>query len=155
MKSQPPLCLSSPAGRHVALDGRPVEFTEAILQEIAATYDPALSEAPLVIGHPKLNAPAYGWAKGLEVREGMLYHRAAPGGPRVRRSREPQDVKMRSAPQMPDSPRQPGSGQYAPYRLPRCRAAHAIKGIPDALNFAEDDGDLIPNSRKRPTRWRL
>ncbi|HCF7515789.1 TPA: peptidase, partial [Pseudomonas aeruginosa] len=32
-----------PAGRHVALDGRPVEFTEAILQEIAATYDPALS----------------------------------------------------------------------------------------------------------------
>ncbi|MFO6238944.1 peptidase, partial [Pseudomonas aeruginosa] len=70
-----------PAGRHVALDGRPVEFTEAILQEIAATYDPALSEAPLVIGHPKLNAPAYGWAKGLEVREGMLYaepHQVVP-----------------------------------------------------------------------------
>ncbi|WDM08476.1 peptidase [Pseudomonas aeruginosa] len=142
-----------PAGRHVALDGRPVEFTEAILQEIAATYDPALSEAPLVIGHPKLNAPAYGWAKGLGGARGHALCRAAPGGPRVRRSREPQDVQEAQRFGVPAGlTRQPGSGQalLAPYRLPRCRAA-GHQGIPDApFNFAEDDGALAIEFAEAP-----
>ena len=40
-------------------------FTANRLDEIAASYNPATQEAPLVFGHPKDNEPAYGWAKRL------------------------------------------------------------------------------------------
>ncbi|HGP0281935.1 TPA: peptidase, partial [Pseudomonas aeruginosa] len=134
-----------PAGRHVALDGRPVEFTEAILQEIAATYDPALSEAPLVIGHPKLNAPAYGWAKGLEVREGMLYAEPHQVVPEFAEAANRKMYKKRSASvYLPDSPGNPVPGKHYLRHIGFLGAVPpAIKGIPDApLNFAEDDGAL-------------
>lgn len=34
---------------------------------------PALSEAPIVIGHPRTDAPAYGWVKSLSARGDRLY----------------------------------------------------------------------------------
>lgn len=52
-------------GRHVAMSGDVLDFTEADLAACAAAYDPAKHEAPIVVGHPKLDAPAYGWAKSL------------------------------------------------------------------------------------------
>ncbi len=55
------------AGRHVASDGTVHEITRADLTNLAQSYDPQLSEAPIVIGHPTLNAPAYGWVKSLIV----------------------------------------------------------------------------------------
>jgi hypothetical protein len=58
------------AGKHVASDGRVITFTEAQVKATAAAYDPALHEAPLVIGHPKSNDPAFGWAKGLTFSAG-------------------------------------------------------------------------------------
>lgn len=51
------------AGSHVDSKGQPHVFTEADLDRIAASYDPATHEAPAVIGHPKDNAPAYGWVE--------------------------------------------------------------------------------------------
>lgn len=142
-----------PAGRHVALDGRPVEFTEAILQEIAATYDPALSEAPLVIGHPKLNAPAYGWAKGLEVREGMLYAEPHQVVPEFAEAANRKMYKKRSASvYLPDSPGNPVPGKHYLRHIGFLGAVPpAIKGIPDApLNFAEDDGSLAIEFAEAP-----
>src|SRR5262249_43824508 len=53
------------AGKHTAMSGEVIEFSEADLKQIAASYDPALHEAPIVIGHPAHNAPAFGWAKSL------------------------------------------------------------------------------------------
>lgn len=61
------------AGTHVAVDGREITFSAADVDELAASYDPALSEAPLVVGHPKLDAPAYGWAQSLRAHDGVLY----------------------------------------------------------------------------------
>lgn len=46
--------------------GREHEFTDTDLDRIVATYDPAHHEAPIVIGHPKDNAPAFGWVEGLK-----------------------------------------------------------------------------------------
>jgi hypothetical protein len=39
----------------------------ADVQEAVANYDPALHEAPIVIGHPKLDDPAYGWVDSLSL----------------------------------------------------------------------------------------
>ncbi|MBA4792294.1 MAG: peptidase [Phenylobacterium sp.] len=56
-------------GKHRAVDGKVYEFSEAQVAEIAASYDPALSAAPIVLGHPKMDDPAWGWVKGLRVDE--------------------------------------------------------------------------------------
>ncbi|OLF53795.1 peptidase [Pseudomonas chlororaphis] len=53
------------AGKHVDSQGRTVEFTEADLAASISGYDPALHRAPLVIGHPKDNGPAYGWVRSI------------------------------------------------------------------------------------------
>ncbi|HCF4779030.1 TPA: peptidase [Pseudomonas aeruginosa] len=130
-----------------------MEFTEAILQEIAATYDPALSEAPLVIGHPKLNAPAYGWAKGLDVREGMLYAEPHQVVPEFAEAANRKMYKKRSASvYLPDSPGNPVPGKHYLRHIGFLGAVPpAIKGIPDApFNFAEDDGALAIEFAEAP-----
>jgi len=56
-------------GTHTALDGKVLTYTESDLDAIVSSYDPAKNEAPMVVGHPKLNHPAFGWVKELK-REG-------------------------------------------------------------------------------------
>ena len=43
------------------------------LSDIAAHYDKSKHEAPITKGHPKSNAPAYGWIEELFVRGDSLY----------------------------------------------------------------------------------
>jgi len=59
-------------GHHRDMSGADISFSESDLAETAAAYDPSAHEAPLVIGHPKANAPAYGWVKELEFSENAL-----------------------------------------------------------------------------------
>lgn len=47
-------------------------FSQADLEQIRDKYDPAVQEAPAVLGHPKDNAPAYGWAHNLRIKGGRL-----------------------------------------------------------------------------------
>lgn len=60
------------AGTHTAMDGKSYTFTKADLQATAAAYDPAVFSAPAVIGHPKHDDPAYGWATALRVEGDVL-----------------------------------------------------------------------------------
>jgi hypothetical protein len=50
-------------GAFVDRKGTPVSFDEARLDRIAANYDPAKSETPLVVGHPQHDSPAFGWVE--------------------------------------------------------------------------------------------
>ncbi|MBF0283595.1 MAG: peptidase [Magnetococcales bacterium] len=59
-------------GRHTDQSGAVRTFSEADLADCAAVYDPALHEAPLVIGHPADNSPAWGWAGGLQFMDNHL-----------------------------------------------------------------------------------
>ena len=52
-------------GKHTAADGKSYEFSEAALRAAVAAYDPAVHEAPIVVGHPATDHPAYGWIRGL------------------------------------------------------------------------------------------
>ncbi|MBF0193488.1 MAG: hypothetical protein HQL71_02980 [Magnetococcales bacterium] len=60
------------AGRHRDMSGAAVTITEVELQKTVSIYQPSLHEAPLVIGHPQHDAPAWGWVAGLRVEKGML-----------------------------------------------------------------------------------
>jgi len=51
--------------------GKEKTWTEEDLDTIISKYDPANHEAPIVIGHPKDNAPAYGWVESLK-RDGAI-----------------------------------------------------------------------------------
>lgn len=66
-----PLAIFKP-GKHTAMNGREISFSEQDVQNTVAVYHPQLSEAPLVIGHPETNDPAYGWVQSLQFTEGLL-----------------------------------------------------------------------------------
>lgn len=59
-------------GTFVDASGRQVELSETALREMATCYNPKLRRAALVIGHPKMDDPAFGWVKELDYRDGAL-----------------------------------------------------------------------------------
>lgn len=52
---------------HTAMNGASFDFSESDIAATVHAYDPALHEAPLVIGHLKYDAPAAGWVKSLSA----------------------------------------------------------------------------------------
>ena len=56
-------------GSHTSDKGIQKEYSLDDLNFIAQSYNPSEDEAPIVIGHPLDNSPAYGWVSSLEVTE--------------------------------------------------------------------------------------
>lgn len=61
------------AGTRADNSGKEVTITPDDLNAIAKGYNPSFHEAPIVIGHPDDNAPAYGWVKSLSAKGDKLY----------------------------------------------------------------------------------
>ncbi|MBW1666851.1 MAG: hypothetical protein JRJ66_02130 [Deltaproteobacteria bacterium] len=59
-------------GKQTDSEGREHDGDQ-LIEKAVATFDPRAHEPPLVIGHPRENAPAYGWVEGLAttVRDGV------------------------------------------------------------------------------------
>lgn len=55
------------AGTHICDAGIVRHFSEADVVGMVQAYDPVIRQAPLTIGHPKDNLPAYGWVSSLAV----------------------------------------------------------------------------------------
>ncbi len=53
-------------GTHKDSAGAERTWTEADLDTIVSKYNPSEHEAPIVIGHPEINAPAWGWIARLK-----------------------------------------------------------------------------------------
>ena len=56
-------------GSHTSDKGISKEYTLDDLNFIANSYNPQVDEAPIVIGHPEDNDPAFGWVSSLAVSE--------------------------------------------------------------------------------------
>lgn len=54
-------------GSFVGVGGVPVVIGTTELADIAASYDATRDPAPIVIGHPSANGPAYGWVSALRI----------------------------------------------------------------------------------------
>jgi hypothetical protein len=61
------------AGRHTDATGQTREWTIADLDQIVTSYNPAMHEAPVVIGHPKSDDPAWAWVEALKRTGDVLY----------------------------------------------------------------------------------
>lgn len=64
-------------GKHVSANGIERAWTVDDLRQMAEAYDPKTHEAPIVVGHPHDNTPAFGWIKELKVEGEKLL--AMPG----------------------------------------------------------------------------
>lgn len=60
------------SGIHTDTSGKQIQVSVSDLEQIAKSYDPSLHEAPLVVGHPAANLPAYGWVEKLSVEGDRL-----------------------------------------------------------------------------------
>ncbi|WP_431222212.1 hypothetical protein ACQ86O_17810 [Serratia sp. L9] len=134
-------------GTHTAMDGRTATFTVEDCIDMASSYDPALSEAPFVIGHPKLDDPSYGWAKRFEYRDGLVYTEPHQVIPAFAEAFNAGSFKKRSLSiYQPNSPGNPKPGHFYPRHVGFLGASlPGVKGLPDAkFDFAETTGDDAP-----------
>ena len=131
------------AGRHIDDAGVAHHFSEADLDGMAASYNPALREAPLTVGHPKDNLPAYGWVKALG--------RNASGVLTINPHKvEPQFAEMVAAGRFskrsasfypPQSPHNPTPGKWYLRHVAFLGAQPpAIAGLKD-IQFSQGDAD--------------
>lgn len=139
-------------GTHTAMDGRTMTLTAEDCVDMANSYDPALSEAPFVIGHPKLTAPSYGWSRRFEYRDGFLYTEPHQVNPAFAEAFNAGSYKKRSLSfYLPNSPGNPKPGHFYPRHVGFLGAVPpGVKGLPDA-EFAEfAEGDDAPVSFSIP-----
>lgn len=101
------------SGTFMDASGRQVELSEAALREMATCYNPKLRRAPLVIGHPKMDDPAFGWVKELEYRDGALVALSERVDKDFAVAVQDGRYANRSASfYVPDSPHNPTPGRY-------------------------------------------
>lgn len=129
-------------GRHTSSSGQVIEFTEDMLRAAVEAYDPALHEAPIVVGHPRDNGPAYGWVKSLSFDEsGAIVAEPQQVDADFDEMVEAGRFKKRSASwYLPDSPTNPKPGTLYLRHVGFLGAQPpAVKGLKE-VQFSEDEG---------------
>ena len=130
-------------GKQTAMDGREIAFTPEVLNEIASVYDATLSESPLVIGHPTLTAPAYGWVKEASFEGDTLYAHVGEVEAAFAEAVNEGRYKKRSVSIfLPDTPGNPKPGHYYLNHVGFLGAVPpAVKGLADVKFSANDGGE--------------
>lgn len=131
------------AGDLTSSDGRAVSFSVADLHAIAKNYEPSRSKAPLVVGHPKLDDPAFGWATSLSVEGDTLMAEVDQVEAQFAQMVNDGRFPNRSASiYLPTTPGNPKPGELYLKHIGFLGAAPpAIAGLP-AYTFAADDQAL-------------
>lgn len=57
-------------GTFKPMEGDPITYSAADLRAIADAYDPETAPAPVVIGHPETDGPAFGWVESFDYDQG-------------------------------------------------------------------------------------
>ncbi len=132
------------AGTHTAMNGAERTFSEVDLASTATAYDPALFDAPAVIGHPEHNGPAWGWVESLVTKGGTLWARLRDlDASFVEMVRAKRFKKVSASFYLPDSPANPKPGVFYLRHIGFLgAAAPALKSLP-SVNLSESDGALI------------
>jgi hypothetical protein len=148
-------------GRHRAGNGPVLDFSESDLAAAADAYDPSLSEAPIVVGHPRTNAPAFGWVRKLEHDADRLSaHAHQVDAEFVEAVRAGRYKKVSASFYMPGAATNPKPGVYYLRHVGFLGgAAPSVKGLRDVTfaDSADDDGVVefsMPVDRAQAGLWR-
>lgn len=147
-------------GAHVDDAGVPRRYTAADIDAMAAAYDPALHDAPLVVGHPSSDEPRYGHVAELRaidnaagqrtlVMSGADVHPAFAEAVMDRRF-----PKRSTAFYAPADPRNPRPGAWYVRHVGFLGAQPpAVKGLADLprIQFADEGAGLVCFSEPAPT----
>lgn len=132
-------------GTFIDANGVIVTLTAADLAASARAYNPELHEAPFVIGHPKADDQAWGWAKAVSFSddEGMVVE---PHQVNVEFSEQVQAgayKKVSASFYGPDAPNNPVPGVWYLRHVGFLGAQPpAVKGL-RAVEFADDDKGVV------------
>lgn len=131
-------------GRHTAMSGAVLSFSAADLAATAGAYDPAKHEAPIVVGHPATDGPAYGWIRALAFADGALDAEPDQVNPEFAELVNAGAYKKISASfYAPDAPANPVPGVYYLRHVGFLGAqAPAVKGL-RAPSFAADESGVV------------
>lgn len=129
------------AGLHTSGNGVTRAYSAAELSACAAAYDPARFAAPLVIGHPVDNTPAYGWVARLVVEGDDLFAEVDAIDPLLADAiRVGMYRKISASLYLPESPSNPVPGVlYLRHVGLLGGAAPAVKGLAP-VTLSEGDG---------------
>lgn len=132
------------AGKRTDANGLEVEITTADLQNAVNAYDVNFHESPAVIGHPKHNAPAYGWVKRLELDGDVLKAEFDQIDPEFAEMVEKgRFKKISSSFYLPDSPNNPCPGNLYLRHVGFLGAMPpAVKGLRNP-EFAENEQGVV------------
>lgn len=124
-------------GTHLSKNGITKTYTETDLDNIVRSYNPEYHEAPITIGHPSDNTPAYGWVQSLKRNGEKLIATVSELLPEFKEMLEKKLFKKRSISLYPD-----GSLRHIGFlgALPP-----SVKGLKN-LSFQDDEADELLTS---------
>ena len=132
------------AGKHTSSNGTALEFSESDLQAMVSAYDPKLHEAPIVVGHPADNGPAFGWVGSMKIAGGDVF--ANPEQLNTDFAEQVQAgayKKVSASLYTPEHPGNPAPGSYYLRHVGFLGAQPpAIKGL-EAISFSDGDGEIV------------
>ena len=150
------------AGTFTARSGQRVTLSEADLRGLSESYDEAAHKAPIVVGHPKHDLPAYGWVRRLDFTAAGVYAVPVDVEPQFAEMvRKGRFRKISASIYMPGHTDHPIDGATAPYlRHVGFLGAQppAIRGLEEAA--LSDNAEVVtidielaaPESQFLPTR---
>lgn len=142
-------------GTHTSMSGEALTFAAADLEASAAAYDPAAHEAPLCVGHPKHDLPAYGWVKTVRFADGALVIEPDQVDPAFAELVKAGRYKKVSAAFFkPDSPSNPKPGTWYLRHVGFLGAQPpSVKGLKPVQFAADQDGVVVfgePQPAEKP-----
>lgn len=121
------------SGTHKDSKGRKASWSNADLDKMVKLYNEGDHQAPIVIGHPKMDDPAWGWVDKLERKGNVLYAEAKSVVKEFAEAFDKGLYKKRSI------------AFYADMTLKHIgflgAMPPAVKGLEDFLGFEESDDD--------------
>lgn len=132
-------------GNHTPMTGGRLSFSEADLAASARAYNPALHEAPIVIGHPVHDAPAYGWVNELQASSKGLYADVDRLDPMFveQVGKKKRFKKISASFYAPDSPNNPVPGVYYLRHVGFLGAQPpSVKGL-DPINLGDSEKGVV------------
>ena len=101
------------AGTHKTMSGQDYTFSRGNLIATAAAYDPSRYTAPLVLGHPLMDSPAYGRVTGVQVAGDALFAEVQPSPDLVQKVRDGNYISVSAAFYQPKQAGNPTPGVWA------------------------------------------
>lgn len=139
-------------GKHTASNGAVIDFSDEVLKAAVSAYSPDTHEAPIVVGHPRDNGPAYGWIKSLSFADGAIVAEPQQLDADFAEMVQAGRFKKRSASwYLPDAPNNPKPGTLYLRHVGFLGAQPpAVKGLKEVA-FAEAEEGVVEFSETE--RW--